>query len=63
MSLIDTASFVVQDGKTALHLAVERGHTIIVAKLLDSSADLGKKVKSVNILCITKINANWYIWV
>ena len=63
MSLINAASFVVQDGRTALHLAAERGHTTIVAKLLGSSADLGKKVKSVNNLCISKINANWYVWV
>ena len=41
--VFNTVLFTLQDGRTPLHLAVECGHTAVVRKLLDSSADLGIK--------------------
>ena len=35
--------FLIQDGKTLLHLAVEKGESEVVTKLLDSGADVDMK--------------------
>ena len=55
--VFNTVLFTLQDGRTPLHQAVECGHTAVVRKLLDSSADLGIKENLVRNL-FTEIYAN-----